>query len=85
MNIPPGKLIKSPRLASVTNKIYRELYPTALKHPNQNRDDRKNQKNMNKPSHGIRRDKTEKPEDNEDDCNCSEHVSSPSRIFNDAG
>jgi len=53
---------------------------TALNHPNHNHNDRENQKEMDKPSHGIRRDKTKKPEDDEDDGNCSKHVSSPFNI-----
>ncbi len=57
-----------------------ELDATALKHLNQNHDDREYQKDMYKPSHGVRRDKTENPEDNEDDCNCSEHVISPLKM-----
>jgi hypothetical protein len=53
---------------------------TALNDPYQNHDDRDNQKDMDESSHGVRRDKTKKPEDNEDYCKCSDHVGSPFKI-----
>lgn len=45
--------------------------------PDQNDDHRENQKNVDESSHGVRRDQTKKPEDNEDDGNCYDHGSSP--------
>jgi hypothetical protein len=48
-----------------------------LNDPDQNDDHRENQKDMDESAHSVRRDKTKKPEDNEDDCNCYDHGGSP--------
>jgi hypothetical protein len=87
-----GKLIKSPWFAILTGQFTGSglvpcgvLDAAALNDLNQYHDDRKNQKDMDKPSQGVRRDKTKKPEDNKDDCKCSKHVSSPFEIEVDAG
>jgi hypothetical protein len=56
------------------------LYASTLNDTNQNYHDRDDQENMNETAHGIRGDKTEKPEDNQDDRNGLEHVASPFAI-----
>jgi hypothetical protein len=53
------------------------LHPSTLNDTNQNHHDREDQEDMNESAHGIRADKTQKPEDNQDDSNGLEHVAPP--------
>jgi hypothetical protein len=53
------------------------LQASALNDTNQNHDNRDDQEDMNESAHGVRTDKTNKPEDNQDDGNGLEHFSSP--------
>lgn len=56
------------------------LYASTLNDTNQNDYDRNDQENMNESPHGVRGNKTEKPEDNQDDGNGLEHAASPFAI-----
>jgi hypothetical protein len=56
------------------------LYASTLNDTNQNDHNRDDQENMNESAHGVRGDKTEKPQDNQDDGNGLEHVASPFAI-----
>jgi hypothetical protein len=56
------------------------LYASTLNDTNQIYQDRDVQENMNESAHGVRGDKTEKPQDNQDDGNGLEHVASPFAI-----
>jgi hypothetical protein len=53
------------------------LQAPTLNDTNQNHHDRDDQEDMNESAHGVRTDKTNKPEDNQDDSNSLEHFSSP--------
>ena len=53
------------------------LYALSLNHPHQDDHDRDNEEDMNKSAHGIGGDKTQKPEDDQHDCNSPEHSNSP--------
>jgi hypothetical protein len=54
------------------------LEAAALDEPDENYHNRDHQKDMNKSTHGVRRDKTKEPEDNKNDGNCLKHGNSPS-------
>jgi hypothetical protein len=47
--------------------------PTALDEPHENDDDRDDEEDMNESSHGVRRNQTQKPEDDENDRDGFEH------------
>jgi hypothetical protein len=53
------------------------LEATALNKSKKNYHNGDHQKDMNESTHGIRRDKTKEPKDNENDCNCLKHGNSP--------
>ena len=56
------------------------LCASTLNDTNQNDHDRDDQEGMNESAHGVRGDKTQKPEDDQDDGNGLEHDASPSAI-----
>jgi hypothetical protein len=45
----------------------------ALDNPDQNDDDRHHQKDVYEPTHGVRRDQTQTPEDQQNNCNGLKH------------
>jgi hypothetical protein len=49
--------------------------------PNENHHDSDDQKDVNESAHGVRSDKTQEPEDNQDNCNDLEHLSSALSLF----
>lgn len=53
------------------------LNPSALNEPNDNDNDGNDKKNMNQSSHGVRADKSKKPEDQQNNCDGFEHGVSP--------
>jgi hypothetical protein len=53
------------------------LQASASNDTNQYHHDRDNQEDMNESAHGVRADKTQQPEDNQDDCNGLKHFASP--------
>jgi hypothetical protein len=56
------------------------LYASTSNDTNENHYDRDDQEGMNESAHGVRGDNTQKPEDNHDDRNGLEHVTSPFAI-----
>ena len=48
--------------------------PSTLDQADDNHHDRQNQKNMDEPSHGVGSGESESPEDQQNHCNCPEHV-----------
>ena len=56
----------------------RPLYASTLNDTNQNDHNRDDQEGMNESAHGGRGDKTQKPEDDQDNGNGLEHDTSPS-------
>jgi hypothetical protein len=55
----------------------RALGASALNDTNQNDHDRDDQEGMNESAHGVRGNKTQNPEDDQDDGNGLEHGASP--------
>lgn len=51
--------------------------PSALNDSNQYYNDSDHQEEMDKTSHGVRRNQAEQPEDNQEDNNCFEHSEHP--------
>jgi hypothetical protein len=58
----------------------RALCASTLNDTNQNDHDRDDQERMNESAHGVRGDKTQNPEDDQDDGNGFEHGASPFAI-----
>jgi hypothetical protein len=56
------------------------LCASTLNDTNQNDHDRDDQEGMNESAHGVRGDKTQNPEDHQDDRNGFEHGASPFAI-----
>jgi hypothetical protein len=56
------------------------LYASTLNDTNQNDHNRDDQEGMNESAHGVRGNKTQNPEDDQDDGNGLEHGASPSAI-----
>ena len=56
------------------------LYASTLNDTNQNDHNRDDQEGMNESAHGVRSDKTQNPEDDQDNGNGLEHGASPSAI-----
>jgi TPR repeat protein len=53
------------------------LKAAALNKSEENYHNRDHQQDMNESTHGVRRDQTKEPEDNENDGNCLKHGNSP--------
>jgi hypothetical protein len=61
----------------VPTTVTGSLSAPTLNHLNHDHHERDHQEDVNESAHGVGADKTEKPKDNQDDCNRVEHVTSP--------
>jgi hypothetical protein len=65
------------RSALLRRVLPQPSHPTTLNESNRNDHDREHQQGVNQAAHGVRGHKTQKPEDDQDDCKCFEHFRSP--------
>ena len=59
--------------SALSKTIQESLQTSTLNDTNQDHHDRENQEDVNEPAHGVRSDKTQEPEDKQDNCDGSKH------------